>query len=285
MLLIKNLSKKFKNKPVIDNLSFNVSKGEILGLIGQNGAGKTTTFHSILNFIDYEGSITWNDDQINSSTFNEIGYLPEERSLLQDLSIEQHILYLASLKNMSNKVVKSEIDEWLRKLDIVAKPTDKIKNLSKGNQQKIQLICALIHNPKLLILDEPFSGLDPVNADLLKNAILELQSKGTTIIFSSHNMSNVESLCNKIVMLNKGKIVLNGSIDQIKEMFGKTRIYLETNLDMNKLKQLSGVNKVEKLSENNRYLLKLSNPQYGKKYIVRYRVDHTFPCFIKLPHH
>lgn len=263
MLTIQNVSKNFGDLKALEDISFDVRDGQILGLIGQNGAGKSTTFHSILNFLSYQGKIIWNDQPITESIFDEIGYLPEERSLMPKLTIEQQIIYLARLKNKSAKEIRPQIDMWLQKFAVKGTKKDKIKDLSKGNQQKVQLICTLIHNPKLIILDEPFSGLDPVNSDLLKQAILSAKEQGAAIIFSSHDMANVEEICDKLVMLRNGQIVLHGTVREVRQSFGKTRITVTTDWNQEQLEKLSGVQKVEKLEEK-RFLLSLSDETLGK---------------------
>lgn len=183
MLAIEHLSKHFGELQALNDVNFNVEKGEIMGLIGQNGAGKSTTFHSILSFIHYDGTINWDGQPITEAVFNQIGYLPEERSLMPKMTIEQQILYLAQLKGQSARKIRSEIDDWMARFEVKGKKNDKIKSLSKGNQQKVQLICTLIHHPSLIILDEPFSGLDPVNVDLLEQAISNAKREGAAIIF------------------------------------------------------------------------------------------------------
>ncbi|TGD20940.1 ATP-binding cassette domain-containing protein [Companilactobacillus suantsaicola] len=264
MLKIEDINKNFGDLKALDHVSFDVSDGEILGLIGQNGAGKSTTFHSILNFLHYQGKITWNDQPITESVFDEIGYLPEERSLMPKLTVEQQITYLARLKNKPAKEIKPKIDDWLKKFAVKGSKKDKIKDLSKGNQQKVQLICTLIHEPKLVILDEPFSGLDPVNADLLKQAILETKKNGAAIIFSSHDMENVEELCDKLVMLRDGQIVLNGTVREVRASFGKTRIFVTTDKEITQLAQLPHVVAAKPLEEK-RFELFLDDENAGKE--------------------
>ncbi|WP_334332057.1 MULTISPECIES: ABC transporter ATP-binding protein [unclassified Companilactobacillus] len=264
MLKIEDINKNFGDLKALDHVSFDVSDGEILGLIGQNGAGKSTTFHSILNFLHYQGKITWNDQPITESVFDEIGYLPEERSLMPKLTVEQQITYLARLKNKPAKEIKPKIDTWLKKFAVKGSKKDKIKDLSKGNQQKVQLICTLIHEPKLVILDEPFSGLDPVNADLLKRAILETKKNGAAIIFSSHDMENVEELCDKLVMLRDGQVVLNGTVRDVRASFGKTRIFVTTDKEITQLAQLPHVVAAKPLEEK-RFELFLDDENAGKE--------------------
>lgn len=263
MLSIKHLSKSFGSLQAIDDISFDVLPGQITGLIGQNGAGKTTTFHSILNFLKYDGEITWLDHPLSERNLNEIGYLPEERSLLPKMTIEQHILYLAKLKGKRAQEIKPLIDDWLERFQVKGKRSDKIKSLSKGNQQKVQLICTLIHQPKLIILDEPFSGLDPVNSDLLKDAILMMRDQGAAIIFSSHDMSNIEAVCDRLVMLRAGQMVLNGTLNEVREQFGRTELYVTTPWPVAQLQQLPGVDRVQALHQTNRYLLHLADEQAG----------------------
>lgn len=262
MLEIKHLSKKFDGKVALDDISFTVQPGEILGLIGQNGAGKTTTFHSILNFINYAGDISWQNEKISEDCFDHIGYLPEERSLMQKLTLQEQIVYFAQLKGMKKQDILSKINSWLNRFQVNGKKSDKIKNLSKGNQQKVQLICTLIHQPKLIILDEPFSGLDPINAELLKSAILEAKNNGAIIIYSSHDMKNVEEICDSLLMLRKGQIVLNGPIEEVRNTFSKTEIIVKTSMSLAELIKLPHVQTVEE-RKNNHYLLRIDDEKNG----------------------
>lgn len=264
MLKIKDIHKNFGDLKALDDVSFDVDDGHILGLIGQNGAGKSTTFHSILNFLHYQGTITWNNQPITEDVFNQIGYLPEERSLMPKLTVEQQIVYLARLKGKTAKEIRPQIDVWLQKFAVKGTKKDKIKDLSKGNQQKVQLICTLIHHPKLIILDEPFSGLDPVNSDLLKKAIFEAKDQGAAIIFSSHDMENVEELCDSLVMLRNGQVVLKGTVRQVRQEFGRTRIFVTTDWTREQLEQLSHVVKVEP-QEEKRFVLRLDDETAGKE--------------------
>lgn len=268
MLNVKHVSKEFKTVKALNDINFTVENGQILGLIGQNGAGKSTTFHSILNFLQYDGEITWENAPITDTVFDQIGYLPEERSLMTKLTIEQQIVYLARLKNHSAKEIKPKIDSWLKKFAVKGTKKDKIKSLSKGNQQKVQLICTMIHEPKLIILDEPFSGLDPVNADLLKQAIFEAKDKGASIIFSSHDMENVEELCDKLVMLKNGEIVLDGTVSEVRNSFGKTHLFVTTDWSKERLEELPQVVSVTK-RDTNQYLLQLADENAGKEIFER----------------
>ncbi|PEG96579.1 sodium ABC transporter ATP-binding protein [Lactobacillus sp. UMNPBX9] len=264
MLKITNLNKSFGSKNVLKNISFSAPAGKITGFIGKNGSGKTTTFHSILNFIDYSGNITFNNKRIDENSYANIGYLPEERSLMPKLTVYSQVKYLANLKGMSTTEVKSELPKWLDRLQVVGKMNDKIKSLSKGNQQKIQLIATLIHKPDLIILDEPFSGLDPVNTDLLKQVIDDEQARGATIIFSDHSMNNVEELCDNVIMINNGLKVLDGSIQDVRESFGLTRIFVRTPMTETELASLPHVISVN-LTKNGSYRLVIDDEQAGKE--------------------
>lgn len=264
MLKITNLNKSFGSKNVLKNISFSAPAGKITGFIGKNGSGKTTTFHSILNFIDYSGNITFNNKRIDENSYANIGYLPEERSLMPKLTVYSQVKYLANLKGMSTTEVKSELPKWLDRLQVVGKMNDKIKSLSKGNQQKIQLIATLIHKPDLIILDEPFSGLDPVNTDLLKQVILAEQERGATIIFSDHSINNVEELCDNVMMINNGLKVLDGSIQDVRESFGLTRIFVRTPMTETELANLPHVISVN-LTKNGSYRLVIDDEQAGKE--------------------
>jgi ABC-2 type transport system ATP-binding protein len=262
MLEVNQLGKTFGKLKVLQDVSFTVQPGEIMGLIGQNGAGKSTTFHSILQFLHYDGQITWQQQPITEAVFDTIGYLPEERSLMPKLTVAQQILYLARLKNQTTKTIRAEIGPWLDRFEVKGQPNSKIKELSKGNQQKVQLICTLIHQPKLIILDEPFSGLDPVNVALLEQAILNARDQGAAIIFSSHDMGNVSALCDHLVMLNRGKMVLHGGLQAIREQFGKTVITVTTDWSVERLQTLPTVTNVQPLTPG-RYRLIVSDPAAG----------------------
>ena len=242
MLEVKNLVKTFGEYTAVDNISFEIPDGTILGLIGQNGAGKTTTFRLILDFLTPDsGTIKWNGHQLTNKDYNTIGYLPEERGLYPKVSIQDQLIYFAELRGKTKKEIEPKIDEWMEKFKVKGKKTDKVKALSKGNQQKVQLIATLIHEPKLVILDEPFSGLDPVNAELLKDGIIELKKNGSCVIFSSHNMDNVEKICDHLIMLKNGNMVLDGKVHEIRESFGRTKVFLESPLTVEEVLNIDGV--------------------------------------------
>ena len=282
VLKVEHVSKQFGDVKALNDVSFSIADGEIMGLIGQNGAGKSTSFHSILNFLKFDGAISWNDAPISEEVFDQIGYLPEERSLMPKLTIEQQIVYLAKLKGKKAKDIKPQIDQWMEKFAVKGKKSDKIKDLSKGNQQKVQLICTLIHRPSLIILDEPFSGLDPVNSDLLKKAVLAEKANGASIIFSSHDMSNVEVVCDSLVMLKTGNVVLSGSLDEVRGQFGKTELFVATDWSIEKLRELPMVNTVELLRDGH-FLLRLDSEQAGPAIFDQLTKGHYIEEFSQRP--
>jgi ABC-2 type transport system ATP-binding protein len=239
MLQVENLRKVYKDVVAVDNISFRVEEGKIFGLLGPNGAGKTTTIRSILNIIKpSSGSILFDGNPINYDFLNNIGYLPEERGLYRKSKVIDVIAYLAGLKNMKKEKILKETDIWLEKLEISPLRLKKLEELSKGNQQKIQFITSVIHNPKILILDEPFSGFDPVNQQLVKDLIIQFSDAGKIIILSTHQMETAERLCSEIFLINKGKEVISGSISKVKKQFGNNYIKIEYQGDISFLKQL-----------------------------------------------
>lgn len=255
MLEVSNLRKSFGETVAVDGLSFTIEPGEIMGLIGQNGAGKTTTFRLILNLlVANAGQTLWNGESIGEGLLDNIGYLPEERGLDEKLTVEQQLLYLGQLNGMTKREVTESIDIWMERFQVKGERKDKISSLSKGNQQKVQLIATLMHEPDLIILDEPFSGLDPVNAELLEDGIRRAAKRGASIIFSSHNMANVESLCQSVVMLKNGRQVLGGTIDEVKSLFERLKIYLEAPIATAELEAISGVQSVEQLDARHRLI-------------------------------
>lgn len=232
MIEVKNVSKSFGKVQALDDVSFEVDKGDVFGLIGQNGAGKSTLFRSMMNFFDdYSGEILYDGKPIAKVPLEKIGFLPEERSLSPKKTIEEEIRYFARLNQMDS-IPKETLEKWFDRFEIKGNLTDKIKSLSKGNQQKVQLLAAVIYRPEFVILDEPLSGLDPYNIRLLEDIIKELNSMGMTILFSSHNMENVEALCNKLVMLKNGKVVLNGTPAEIRNTYPREEILVETDRDL-----------------------------------------------------
>ena len=264
MLKLSHVTKYYGDFLAVDDLSFEVKDGEIFGLLGVNGAGKTTTFRMITGLLDKtSGSITFNGKKIDYSVTDKLGFLTEERSLLTKLTGLEQAKFYGGLKGMSDKDIESRLDYLLEKLEITEYKNKKIKELSKGNSQKVQFIMSIINSPKLLILDEPFSGLDPINIELFKKLILELKSEGTSIIFSSHRMEHVEYFCESLVILVHGKTVLKGNLKQIKEDYQKKNIMIEADADIEDLKNIKGVEKVDKIG--NTFVVSISDKSYVQK--------------------
>lgn len=235
MIEIKNLTKNFGDLKALDDVSFEVKRGELFGVIGQNGAGKSTLFRSMMNFYDhFAGEILYEGEPMADVPLEKIGFLPEERSLSPKKTIREEVKFFARLNQMRNLDEKT-LQAYFDRFEIKGSLDDKIKSLSKGNQQKVQLLASLIYKPEFLILDEPFSGLDPYNANLLMEIIKEINEEGTTIIFSSHNMENIEYLCDRLIMLRNGKIVLNGSPDEIRNSYEKDLVKVRTDADLSEL--------------------------------------------------
>lgn len=257
MLKVNGVTKYYDKFCAVDNLSFEVKEGEIFGLLGVNGAGKTTTFRMIMGLLEpTKGSITLDDKKIDYSITDNISFLTEERSLLTKLTVKEQALLYGSLKGMSDKDILKKLDELLikfyekeEKFDLENFKNKKIKELSKGNQQKVQFIITIMNEPKLLILDEPFSGLDPFNVELFKNEITEMSKKGSIIIFSSHRMEHVELFCKKLVVLMKGKSVLEGDLKEIKEKYRKKNIIVNGEFNIKEVEKIKGVLSVNKIGE------------------------------------
>lgn len=253
-LKIEHVTKRFGDFTAVDDLSLTVGEGTMHGFLGANGAGKTTTFRMILGLLNAnEGQITWNNQAISYATSPEIGYLPEERGLYPKMKVEEQLVFLGQLRGMKKNEAKRALTEWLERMEISHYLTKKVEELSKGNQQKIQVIASLMHNPKLLILDEPFSGLDPVNVEMLKNAILEFRRNGATILFSSHRMDHVEELCEQLSIVHHGKQIVNGTLRDVKRSFGKQNVRIHSDYDLSLLNQVSGVESVHKSVEGSVY--------------------------------
>ncbi len=281
-LEIEKVTKTFGDKIAVDDLSMAVSPGEVMGLIGQNGAGKTTTFRMILNFIKADsGTISWDGAPINQQTKQTIGFLPEERGLYQKMTVEDQIMYFAELHGMKRSDARVKVAEWMKRLDVVGKPTDKVQTLSKGNAQKVQFIATLIHEPKFLILDEPFTGLDPVNTELLRNEIKRSRDNGAAVIFSNHNMSDVELLSDNLLMLKDGKTILHGTVQDIRESYGRTRVYLESDVPDADLLALSGVESVVKQGTGRS--VKISEAEVGRAIFERVAQGGYVQAFVQAP--
>lgn len=241
-LTLQQVTKKYKDFVAVERLSFMIEPGEIYGLIGQNGAGKTTTFRMILDLQETtEGTILWQGQPIQQVSRNVLGYLPEERGIFPQMKVAEQLQFFGELRGMDAETIKREIDYWIKRFELEEKRNEKAETLSKGNQQKVQLIASFIHRPKFLILDEPFSGLDPVNKDLLKDAILHLRDEGMTILFSSHQMENVEELCDNITLLKQGRALFSGPLLELKRQFGKQRLTIRTDIPAEQLAAMTGV--------------------------------------------
>ena len=225
---LNNICKSYNDNLVVNNVSFTVAQGEIFGLIGPNGAGKTTSIRIMMDITKPDsGEIRILGESLNEAAKNRIGYLPEERGLYKKLTVLQSLVYLASLKGVETRLANSRAEELLKRVDMLPHKDKKIEELSRGMGQIIQFLVTIMHNPQLLILDEPFAGLDPVNTKLLKEVILELRSQGKAIILSTHMMNEVEALCDRILMINKGRIVLYGELAEIKSKYRNNSVFLE----------------------------------------------------------
>ena len=278
MLKVDDVVKYYGKNCAVNHLSFEVSDGEIFGLLGSNGAGKTTTFRMIMGLLDSNsGDITLNGKHIDYSMTDKIGFVTEERSLLTKLTVKEQVIYYGRLKGMTESEILKKLDVLLEKFHIVEYKNRKIKELSKGNQQKIQFISAIINDPVLLILDEPFTGLDPINVKQLKDAIYELKEKGTSIIFSSHQMEHIEEFCEKLVILVKGKTVLSGYLKDIKKEYRKKNIFIRGNIDEKELSSIKGVISIDK--KNDEYIVKIEDESIVEK-IFKKLSDNSITKFV-----
>ena len=260
-LKIENVSKKYGRKLVVDNISIELDKPQVFGLLGTNGAGKTTTIRMLLGIIKKDsGTITWNDKEVDRKKVN-FGYLPEERGVYPKVKIMNQLKYFAELKGMEKEDTIKSIKKWAKILKVEEYLEMPAEKLSKGNQQKIQFMTSVIHDPELIVLDEPFSGLDPVNTEILKNVIIDLVKKGKYIIMSAHEMHTIEEFCTNILILNKGKTVLKGNINDIKNTYNANRIKIETTED---IKEIIKKQKLEIENEHDyTYIIKIKEEQQG----------------------
>lgn len=241
-MLIEHVTKKFGDFTAVNDISLRLDKGKMLGFLGRNGAGKTTTFRMILGLSETTtGHITYEGKNINKHMYNKVGYLPEERGLHPKMTVEEELTYLATLKGLSSRDIQQRIDYWLERFAITENRKKRIQSLSKGNQQKIQLLASMLHEPELLILDEPFSGLDPVNVELLKRAVKDLNDKGSTIIYSSHRMEHVEELCDDVCIIDKGQLVVSGDIQKVRSELGNKLVIVESDHQIDGLDDIPGI--------------------------------------------
>lgn len=259
MLKVDKIVKYYGNVKAVDELSFEVKDGEIFGLLGENGAGKTTTFRIIMGLLDAtSGTVTLDGKKIDYSVTDQIGFVTEERSLLSKMTVKEQLSFYGALKSMSNDAIDQAISCWLKRFEIEDYLNRKIKELSKGNQQKIQFISAVMNHPKLLILDEPFTGLDPINVKMMKDAIYDLKKEGCSIIFSSHQMEHIEEFCEKLVILVKGKPILNGYLADVKKSYRKRNVHIRgKKIDEKAISKIKGV--LEVVKHANEYEVKIKD--------------------------
>jgi len=264
---VSNLVKNFQGVNDVEGVSFNITKGEIFGLLGPNGAGKTTTIRMMLDIFKPDGgTVEILGGAMTPEKKDRIGYIPEERGLYLDLTLERCLNYLGSLKGISKKEVRTRTDKWLERLELAPHKRKKIKELSKGMQQKAQIIVSILHSPELIIVDEPFSGLDTINTQLVKEIILELRSQGVTIIMSTHQMHQVEELCDNIVLIDKGRVLLHDKLETIKRRFAANAVIVQP---VGTLPAIPGIDAVTPLKKGVKLSLSNNtNPQDVLKFIV-----------------
>jgi len=245
-LEVETVSKKFGDFYAVKNLSFNIPEGAVYGLLGPNGAGKTTTIRMVMNIIlPDEGRIKVLGHRMDEEMKSRIGYLPEDRGLYPKMKIGELLLFLAELKGMKKNEAQKRIDYWLKRFDLSAWRNKKVEELSRGMQQKLQFIVTVIHKPQLIILDEPFAGLDPINTKLLKDIMLEMKREGGTIIFSTHRMEQVEMICDNICLINKAEKVLEGNLNMIKKQYGKNTVVVDYEGDINFIRNYSYIDRLD----------------------------------------
>jgi ABC-2 type transport system ATP-binding protein len=250
---ISNISKSFGKLKAVDDVTFNVDKGELFGLLGPNGAGKTTIIRIMLDIFKPDtGTVRVLGGPMDEAKKNRIGYMPEERGLYQDIPLERCLLYLASLKDLDGALAKERLEGYLERFDLAEHRKKKVKELSKGMQQKAQIISTLIHHPELIIIDEPFSGLDPINTQLVKDTLLQIHQQGTTIIMSTHQMHQVEELCDRILLIDHGNVLLYGDLNEIRRSFSGHQVLVRT---LESLPILPGVAVVEKHNSSQKLTL------------------------------
>ena len=260
-LEVKNVNKTYGEKTVVDSISFNMQKPGVFGLLGTNGAGKTTTIRMILGIIKKDsGKITWNEKQVERKYVN-FGYLPEERGIYPKTKIYDQLMYFAKLKGMNKQDADKSIKYWLKRLQLEEYTYMLAEKLSKGNQQKVQFITAVMHDPELIVLDEPFSGLDPVNTEILKGVMIELINKGKYIIMSSHQMSTIEEFCTELIILNKGKTVLQGNLNEIKNSYKANKIEVETLQNIEEIIKQADLEII--FAKENSYEIKVNSEEQG----------------------
>ncbi len=264
MLEVKNARKDYGTLTAVKDLSFKIEPGEVFGLLGTNGAGKSTTFKMIMGLLEpTEGEVLFNGKPISYQDVDQIGYMIEERSLLSKMVVKELIVHYGRLKSLDEKTIIQRMKYWLKRFNIENYEDRKVNTLSKGNQQKIQFITTIINNPKLIILDEPFSGLDPLNTLKFVEVIRDFQQKGSMIIFSTHQIDHVESFCENLIVLKNGEAVIQGTIEDIKKDYKKHNILIiADDLEIDKLKAISGVSDV--LIDSNQWIVKINDEAVAK---------------------
>ena len=271
-LVVHDVKKSYGDKTVVDGISFEMNHPGVFGLLGTNGAGKTTTIRMILGILKKDsGEINWNGKKVERKNVN-FGYLPEERGIYPKIKIIDQLTYFAKLKGMKEGPAKEEIKKWAEKLKVSDYLEMTAEKLSKGNQQKIQFMTAIIHDPELIVLDEPFSGLDPVNSEILKNVIIDLVKEGKYIIMSSHQMASIEEFCTDILILNKGKTVLKGNLKEIKEGYKANRLELSADKNIDEYIKEFGM-EIE-FSKNNEYSIKIDSEEKAHQLLERLVTNH-----------
>jgi ABC-2 type transport system ATP-binding protein len=274
-LEVKNLTKRFDKILAVDNASFQVPEGSIFGLIGRNGAGKTTTIRMMMGiYLPDHGEVLLKGVKVGQEFKNRVGYLPEERGLYKKMKVIDTLMYFASLKGKEGREIQKKADEYLKKFELFDRRLSKIEDLSKGNQQKIQFIATILHDPDFIILDEPFSGLDPVNTNLLKDIILEMKQRGKVILFSTHLMEFAEKMCDHIAMIDRGKVILQGSLKEIKSKYSQRNVSLSYDGDISFLNGHPIVEKIEDFGNTTGIRLKdAANTQQLLKLLVDRNVN------------
>ncbi|KUO59291.1 hypothetical protein APF79_02755 [bacterium BRH_c32] len=272
-LEIRNLSKTFGSLKAVDNASFTVPEGSIFGLIGRNGAGKTTTIRMMMNiYLPDSGEVILRGTKVGQEFKDKVGYLPEERGLYKKMKVLETLLYFAELKGKSGKEIEKKALQYLKRFDLLDRKLAKVEDLSKGNQQKIQFIATVLHDPDFIILDEPFSGLDPINTNLLKEIILEMKQRGKVIIFSTHLMDFAEKMCDHIAMIDKGQIIVNGSLAELKQKYSQKNVSLNYEGDISFLKGHPIVEKMEDFG--NSLGIRVNHPSQTQE-LLKLLVDHN----------
>ena len=265
VLEVKNLVKTFDGLRALDDVSFAVPEGSVFGLIGRNGAGKTTTLRIMMNiYLPDSGEVLLQGAKAGQDFKDKVGYLPEERGLYKKMKVIETLLFFAELKGKTGKAVEKKAIEYLERFELSDRKNSKVEDLSKGNQQKVQFITTILHDPEFIILDEPFTGLDPINTNLLKEIILELKNRGKVIIFSTHLMDFAERMCDHITMLDKGKVILNGALSGIKSHYAQRNVSINYQGDLSFLNSNLMIEKI--VDYGNSSSIKVKNPGRFKSY-------------------